>query len=686
MKMLFVTSGIEFDGATMYERGLGGSETALCYMALSMAELGHDVAVWCRCPRPGTYSDVVYNDLEALGDDDVPGDYDVAFVYRYAPIALKIKASRKILVCHDMPVPDIVGWIQEYIWAFHEIFFLSEYHRAEYCKEVPGIGRRAWVTANGIDLALTESRLTLEKENYVIWGSRPERGLDILLERIQPRLKSELGLDLMLGGYVSVPEPRLASFYERCRNKAREVGAIDKGPLSKPKWMDAVAKAKLVVYPCRYQEIFCIIALEAMAVGTPIVTTDDFALKELVLLDLRVSGDPESITYVDKFVEKVRWLVKDDEAYASLRHSGIDRAKPYSWKRLARKWELRVKEILDREEPTQTLSVCMIIKNEILNVDRAVRYGIELGDDLIICDSGSTDGTLLKLREAEAKNHGVVVKQISPDPDGDGMFNFGWAREECRKIATGDWIFWFDADEQPIGKSRIRKYLNNWAYDGYRIEQINFSLSQGVHVNEQPIRLFRNTPDVRFAGVIHEGPVFKEDQGELPLLKDFKVAHFGYVDPWENLKTFEERNAALLAKDIKMFPERPVRTILEIRDLHNRVNVALKVGGNSVTTLLLDIVNLWRREFEMQPGRSFRDRAYASYQFALTTLRELSVESNEVDPFEVEWLMVVGKGALSTQQRQPQRMWFSGMKEFSRFVEAKTEEVAQGRMNMKRGS
>ena len=43
----FVTTGLKFNGHTVNEKALGGSESALIYMARETAKLGHDVTVYC---------------------------------------------------------------------------------------------------------------------------------------------------------------------------------------------------------------------------------------------------------------------------------------------------------------------------------------------------------------------------------------------------------------------------------------------------------------------------------------------------------------------------------------------------------------------------------------------------------------------------------------------------------------
>jgi glycosyltransferase involved in cell wall biosynthesis len=52
----------------------------------------------------------------------------------------------------------------------------------------------------------------------------------------------------------------------------------------------------------------------------------------------------------------------------------------------------------------QTISLCMIVKNEEKNIDECLESFSGLFDELIIVDTGSTDHT-----KAVAKKHGAIV-------------------------------------------------------------------------------------------------------------------------------------------------------------------------------------------------------------------------------------------------------------------------------------
>ncbi|HEY3929998.1 MAG TPA: glycosyltransferase family 2 protein [Candidatus Koribacter sp.] len=84
------------------------------------------------------------------------------------------------------------------------------------------------------------------------------------------------------------------------------------------------------------------------------------------------------------------------------------------------------------------LSVVIITRNEEANIARTLASVVDLADEVILLDSGSTDHTL-----DVAKTFGPKVKIFQEDWK-------GFARQKNSAIskATGDWILSLDADEE----------------------------------------------------------------------------------------------------------------------------------------------------------------------------------------------------------------------------------------------
>src|SRR6266849_157291 len=94
-----------------------------------------------------------------------------------------------------------------------------------------------------------------------------------------------------------------------------------------------------------------------------------------------------------------------------------------------------------------TVSLCLMARKEEEKLAACLHSAADLGDETIVVDTGSIDGT----RELAAKL-------------GARMFEFPWcddfaaARNECIRHATGDFIFWMDADERidEVNREKLR--------------------------------------------------------------------------------------------------------------------------------------------------------------------------------------------------------------------------------------
>jgi tetratricopeptide (TPR) repeat protein len=188
-------------------------------------------------------------------------------------------------------------------------------------------------------------------------------------------------------------------------------------------------------------------------------------------------------------------------------------------------------------------SLCMIVRNEEENLGACLESVADLMDEIVVVDTGSTDRT-----RAVARRFGARV------------FDFPWvdsfaaARNESLRHATGDWIFWLDADERVIGANRTKLQRlfaglgqENKAY-GMRLvflpEPGSMVTTEGKHV-----RLFRHHPELRWQDRIYEKimPALHA-VGASVEWTDIAVHHLGYQDPGVLARKCE-RNLRLLQMD-----------------------------------------------------------------------------------------------------------------------------------------
>jgi glycosyltransferase involved in cell wall biosynthesis len=110
-----------------------------------------------------------------------------------------------------------------------------------------------------------------------------------------------------------------------------------------------------------------------------------------------------------------------------------------------------------------SLSIVIVAKNEARNIADCVRSA-RFADEVVVVDSGSTDGTP-ELARAEGAR--VIVTADWP----------GYGPQVNRAIdaSTGDWFFSLDADERitPALAAEIRAAIASGAHDGYKVPRLS---------------------------------------------------------------------------------------------------------------------------------------------------------------------------------------------------------------------
>jgi hypothetical protein len=199
------------------------------------------------------------------------------------------------------------------------------------------------------------------------------------------------------------------------------------------------------------------------------------------------------------------------------------------------------------------LVASMIVKDEEEMLPGLLESIAGLVDHTVICDTGSTDGTV-----AVAESFGATVIHREWRDD------FSWARNECliESEATGAWwLLAIDADDRvlcddPVGLRRIlATYAQEYEVFGVSVE--NRESPGGVSWSSFiSARIHRATGRYRFVRPVHETlvDVRTGQQPRPPLLTELTVVHLGYQADIMATRKKAERNLRLTKKD---FDENP---------------------------------------------------------------------------------------------------------------------------------
>jgi len=331
MHIVIYASGIPFNGNTVNERSLGGSESAAYYVAKELAARGHRVNVFTESEEEGNFDGVNYlfigpkNEQKPMGTnwhfycENTP--HDVNIIQR-VPVGFYFNYQSKINLwwAHDIALRRNNDAIMSSNWQTTQIMPVSNWFKEQIAEQWLVDPERITPIHNGVDYDLFEQFELKDnskagkdgiKPITLLYCSRPERGLENLVMpgQIMEQLAEKAPhITLKVCGYEH-PVEQLAPFYAMLREQVdalpncEHMGALTKAELYK----FMCEEADVWCYPTEFEEVSCITAMEAMAAGLTIFTTPTAALPETL-------GDYPNCTQipntddgvnVDRFVERL---------------------------------------------------------------------------------------------------------------------------------------------------------------------------------------------------------------------------------------------------------------------------------------------------------------------------------------------------------------------------------------------
>jgi len=195
----------------------------------------------------------------------------------------------------------------------------------------------------------------------------------------------------------------------------------------------------------------------------------------------------------------------------------------------------------------------MIVKNEEKNIEKALSWAKGFAFEQIVVDTGSTDRTVELAEKLGAK-----------------VYHFEWindfsaAKNYAMDKATGDWIAILDADEYMPNEDVIElmEILDKVHSDPASAKQYDTIVNSWVQLNDDKDiiavltnqRIFRNSPELRYEGKIHEAIHIKNKYINA---ENLRIMHTGYALSTFNETDKRERNIKMLRDELVRNPENP---------------------------------------------------------------------------------------------------------------------------------
>jgi hypothetical protein len=306
--IVFVIGGgwDEWYGKTLYDRGLGGSETFVVRFA-EYLEKDYNVLVFCKCGSDTKiWNGVYYFPLEYYSQYISTINIKVCFINRYPEyIPVTVKNNVKCyLILHDL---FRKGERIENDDNLKGVICLSEWHRQQFNEEFPILANKSSTLSYGIDLKSFPKK-QLKKHSF-IFPSFPNRGLIHLLKMF-PKI-TERYPDATLNVFVNFKLHWLQNNFGLLMKEIEllidsQPNVINHGWVNGETLRKYWSTAHVWLYTCDFKETCCLVGFEAAASKTIAVTSDLGALVETVgNRGTMIPGDARTQEWQNKAFEKV---------------------------------------------------------------------------------------------------------------------------------------------------------------------------------------------------------------------------------------------------------------------------------------------------------------------------------------------------------------------------------------------
>lgn len=312
----------DFNVRTPYDAPLGGSQSALCYLASHLAAAGHQIWLINNGTALGMIDGVEHLNFRQVNADQinklhldaciVVNDSRIGGAVRdlvgaRVPIVLWVHADTDARSTSVLKDEDIAN-------RFSAFAFVSEWQRQRYLATfaLPSSKTRVLRHAVAPPFERRSDRgepvlPAMQDPPLLVYTSTPTRGLSLLVDcwpeirRHSPRAR--LKVFSSMGVYNTPDSDDLLRLYDRCRaSPGIEYG----GSIPQPKLAQEMKGATVFAYPTRFAETACIAALEAMAAGAVVISSDHGALSETTNgFGRLIAADPDQSRFLARFAAVV---------------------------------------------------------------------------------------------------------------------------------------------------------------------------------------------------------------------------------------------------------------------------------------------------------------------------------------------------------------------------------------------
>ncbi len=269
----------------------GGTERVVWWLIKGLSKLGCKVTFIGPKGSYHPHADIIEVDIPK-GDPSLnpldlkpflPPDTDILHIHHFSFLDYGVPVLKTF---HSIPNERFRFLIDDFT------SFLSNTHR-----KVSGAPNNPFVY-NGLDP--DDYLFSEEKDEYLLFLSkvdRPEKGIHVAVE-----VAKRLGLKLIIAGNTSSN-----SFYKEKLKPIMSKNMEYVGPVGGKIKAELLARAKALIFPTLWPEPFGLVVIEALVSGTPVITTFNGAMPEIMIQGKTgfMCNSLEEMVEAVKFVDKV---------------------------------------------------------------------------------------------------------------------------------------------------------------------------------------------------------------------------------------------------------------------------------------------------------------------------------------------------------------------------------------------
>lgn len=331
---------------TLEERPLGGTETALIRLADALSRRGHEVIVFTshRNPPPSNPKYLPAEAIYQLSDCDV-----LIALQDWKVLLLDFGARKKYFWTGDsFDQFANFGLGEKRVHPLIDRFLaVSDWHAKTLCEESGFPFEKSFVIRNGIELDLFLGE-EVRNRKRLMYSSNPRRGLEFIPALYRELAAKHPDLELHVFSALNTYDqhkpmngPRALHSSEMIRLFESLPGCRIHGATLQSQLAREYMKSGLLFYPNNYLETSCITAMEAMAAGCPVITSDAGALSETIRDGgILIPGRPTTSQYAKAFIAAADLLLSDEILWAQYSQRAKVRAfNDFSWEECADRFE-----------------------------------------------------------------------------------------------------------------------------------------------------------------------------------------------------------------------------------------------------------------------------------------------------------------------------------------------------------